>query len=406
MKMNLFDLFKGYDGALPEIKEEPCNTDRIEQLVMQKTGTSRIRQTKKRRLPVMIAAAAAAVAVFGVSAAAVSGRLDLFKNILGRTVLSDAENLPLMSDAADPSAMEPFLHENETVFAGSDSLQVSAVGMYGDSNTMMLSLELIPQNGTELPEDAVFVPYFYRADGSLIEGGTGSAEALTADPSGHAYYLTYYLAAPELAGSTIRAELKNAYTPAQIGAVRAGIQAAQEQWRADYGTDSMSTDDWKALWQAENLDGRTAETEASLLESSGAVISGTWSAEIAVQDAAAPRVFAADDFRVTADSLSLTAENHSDTADVGFMVTLNDGTRLLDLSGTSETQALYDAGILSAGDAVKQFAYGHGTDDGMVWCYSEPVQTSDIAAVTALVYTYENGVQVTASPLAALSAAE
>ena len=45
MKMNLFDLFKGYDGTLPEIKEEPCNTDRIEQLVMQKTGTSRIRQT-------------------------------------------------------------------------------------------------------------------------------------------------------------------------------------------------------------------------------------------------------------------------------------------------------------------------------------------------------------------------
>ena len=406
MKMNLFDLFKGYDGTLPEIKEEPCNTDRIEQLVMQKTGTSRIRQTKKRRLPVMIAAAAAAAAVFGVSAAAVSGRLDLFKNILGRTVLSDAENLPLMSDAADPAAMEPFLHENETVFAGSDSLHISTVGMYGDSNTVMLSLELLPQNGTELPEDAVFVPYFYRADGSLIEGGTGSAEALTADPSGHAYYLTYYLAAPELAGSTIRAELKNAYTPAQIGAVRAGIQAAQEQWRADYGADSMSTDDWKALWQAENLDGRTAETEASLLESSGAVISGTWSAEIAVQNAAAPRVFAADDFRVTADSLSLTAENHSDTADVGFMVTLTDGTRLLDLSGTSETQALYDAGILSAGDAVKQFAYGRGTDDGMVWCYSEPVQTSDIAAVTALVYTYENGVQVTASPLAELSAAE
>lgn len=399
MKLNLFDLFKGYDGELPEIREASCNTDRIEQLVMQKTGTTRIRQTKKRRLPVMIAAAAAAVAVLGVSAAAVSGRLDLFKNILGKTVLSDADNLPLMSDAADTAAMEQFMQEDETVFAGSDSLRVSTVGMYSDNNTVMLSLELIPQNGTVLPENAVFVPYFYRADGSLIEGGTGSAETLTADPSGNAYYLTCYLAAPELAGSTIRAELKNAYTPAQISAVHADIQAAQAQWRADYGADAMSTDEWKALWKAENLDGRTAETEASLLERSEAVLSGTWSAEIAVQDAAAPLVFAADDFRVTADSLSLTAENHSDTANVGFMVTLKDGTKLLDMDGTSETQALYDAGILSPEDTVKQFAYGRGTDDGMVWCYSEPVQTAEIAAVTALIYTYENGVHVTASLL-------
>ena len=47
MKTNLFDLFANYDGELPEITEEHCNTDRIEQLVMQKTGMSRIRQTKK-----------------------------------------------------------------------------------------------------------------------------------------------------------------------------------------------------------------------------------------------------------------------------------------------------------------------------------------------------------------------
>ena len=36
MKMNLFDLFQDYDGDLPEIQEEPCNSGRIERLVMQK----------------------------------------------------------------------------------------------------------------------------------------------------------------------------------------------------------------------------------------------------------------------------------------------------------------------------------------------------------------------------------
>lgn len=399
MKMNLFDLFQNYDGDLPEIQEEPCDTGRIERLVMQKTGTTRIRQTKKRRLPVMIAAAAAAVAVFGVTAAAVSGRLDLFKNVLGRTVLPDAENLPLMSDAADPADMEQFLHENDTVFAGDSSLQVSAVGMYSDNSTVMLTLEIIPQNGQNLPENAVFVPYFYRADGSLIEGGIGKAGQLTTDPDGSAYYLTYYLAAPELAGSTIRTELKNAYTQAQINAVFAGIQAAQAQWRTDYGADAMSADDWKALWKSENLDGRTAETETSLLESSDAVISGTWSAEIAVPEAAAPRIFASDDFRVTADSLSLTAENYSGDPDVGYMVTLTDGTKLTEPGGTSEKQALYDAGILTADDTVKEFAYGRSADGREIFCCSEPVQTADIAAVTVLHYTYGGGVQATAEQL-------
>ena len=180
----------------------------------------------------------------------------------------------------------------------------------------------------------------------------------------------------------------------------AGVQSAQAQWRADYGADSMSVEDWKALWKSENLDSRTAKTEASLLENSDAVLRGTWSAEIAVPEAAAPRVFASEDFRVTADSLSLTARN-TENPDVSYMVTLADGTKILESGGTSERQAMYDAGILSENDTVREFAYMRGADGETVLCYSEPVQTSDIAAVTALIFTYENGVQVTAQNLAA-----
>ncbi len=400
MKMNLFDLFDGYDGELPEIREEPCDTESIMQRVMQKTNTPRIRQTRKKRLPAMIAAAAAAIAMCGITAAAVSGKLDLFRNVLGKTVLSDAENLPLMSDTADPAAMDPFMQESSTVFAGDSSIRIETVGMYSDNNTMMLTLELLPQNGTALPADALFVPYFYGADGRLLEGGIGKTAQLVQGDTENAYYLTYYLASPELAGKTVRAELKNAYTQAQLSTVSAGLQDAQAQWRAEYGADSMSAEDWKALWKSENLDERTASAEAELLENSGAVLRGTWSAEITVPEAAAPKVFADSDFRVTADSLSLTAENFSGSEDVAYMVTLTDGTRILDGGGTSERQALYDAGMLSEHDTVREFAYGRSADGALVCCYSEPVQTADIAAVTALIFTYENGVQVTAQNLA------
>ena len=401
MKVNLFDLYEGCEGQLPEMTETPCNIENIEQRVMQKIGTPRIRQTKKRRLPVMIAAAAAAVAVFGVTAAAVSGRLDLFRNVLGKTTISDAGNLPLTDNKeADPAAMAPFMQEDATVFAGSDALRISTVGMYNDNHTLMLMLEITPQNGTELPEDALFIPYFHRADGTLITGGPGRTEKLVRADAGNSYYLTYYLAAPELAGSVIRAELKNAYTQAQLNAVQTGLVAAQDQWRADYGCDSMSADEWKALWQAEDLDGRTAETTASLLESSDAVLRGTWSAEIAVPETAAPAVYASEHFRVTAGSLSVETENNSGQTNVGYMITLTDGTKLVDDGGTSERQAMYDAGILSAEDNVREFAYAYGTDCGMIRCFSEPVSADEIASVTALLFDYENGVHVTAEELA------
>ena len=397
MKVNLFDLFENCETTLPEMNETPCNTENIEQRVMQKIGTPRIRQTKKRRLPVMIAAAAAAVAVFGVTAAAVTGRLDLFRNVLGKTVISDAENLPLMSGNADSAAMEQFMHEDETVFAGSDDLRVSTVGMYSDCNTLMLTLELTPQNGTVLPENAMFVPYFYRADGSLIAGGLDKTEKLVRADAGNSYYLTYYLAAPELAGSEIRAELKNAYTQVQLDAVFAGVQDAQAQWREDYGFESMTVDEWKALWQREDLDGRTADTVASLLESSDAVLNGTWSAEVSVPEAAAPTVYASAHFSVTAGGLSMKAENRSGQNEVGYLVTLTDGTKLFDGIGTSEQQALYDAGILTAEDTVRKCAYGCGADGSEIWCFSEP---AEIASVTALLFDYENGVQVTTEALA------
>ena len=203
------------------------------------------------------------------------------------------------------------------------------------------------------------------------------------------------------AGSAVRAELKNAYTRAQLAAVQTVLVAAQDQWRADYGCDSMPADEWKALLQSENLDGRTFDTIAELLENSDAVLRGTWSAGITVPENTAPAVYTSEHFRVTADSLSVESENFSGQNDVSYMIRLTDGRTLVDEGGTSERQAMYDAGILSAEDTVCEFAYAFGADGKMIRCFSEPVAADEIASVTALLFDYENGVHVTTEELSA-----
>lgn len=37
MKHDIYDLFSDYEGELPEIDEQPCDTERIKQLVLDGT---------------------------------------------------------------------------------------------------------------------------------------------------------------------------------------------------------------------------------------------------------------------------------------------------------------------------------------------------------------------------------
>ena len=296
MKKNLYDLFADYDGELPELKESPCDSAQIEQLVMTRTAAKPIRRIKHRRLFPAIAAAAAAVAVCGVTVAAATGKLDIFRKMLGKTALTDTDSrLPMMHETSEET-MSQYLWEDGTVFSGDSSLNISTVSMYSGQDTLMLMLAIAPQNGQSLPENAKFIPYFYRADGSLLpQSGIANVQALVQDDETGISYLTYYLTAQDLANSTLRVELKNAYSDAQLKSVYAGVQDAQAQWRADLGADSMSVEDWKALWQSEDLDGRTAETVTALLAETEPLLRGTWTAELEIPQAAdAPRIFTAE----------------------------------------------------------------------------------------------------------------
>ena len=401
MKKNLYDLFADYDGELPELKESPCDSAQIEQLVMTRTAAKPIRRIKHRRLFPAIAAAAAAIAVCGVTVAAATGKLDIFRKMLGKTALTDTgSRLPMMHETSEET-MSQYLWEDGTVFAGDSSLNISTVSMYSGQDTLMLMLAIAPQHGQSLPENAKFIPYFYRADGTLLpQSGIANVQALVQDDETGISYLTYYLTAQDLADSTLRVELKNAYSDAQLKSVYAGVQDAQAQWRADLGADSMSVEEWKALWQSEDLDGRTAETVTALLAETEPLLRGTWTAELEIPQAAdAPRIFTAEGFTVRADGLSLQTEQQDPDAQVEYMVTLKDGTKILDGALaediSSEHKALADAGILSGADSMQEFAYRFDN----IACFSDPVRTADIASVTALIFHYENGVQVTAVEL-------
>lgn len=351
------------------------------------------RSVQKRSTGILIAAAVCA-ALSGVTVAAATGTLDLFRNVLSQTTLHNGPESPaaLVSPAEGETAVQ-HLAETETVFTGTDSLRISTVAMNYDSNTLMLTLALEPQNGITLPERALFVPYFQlvTAEGvqQLSRSGIGAVEQLVTDDTTDTCYLTYYLTQPEIAGSTLRVTLQNAYTPAQIDAVCQGVNAAQEQWAADYGRDSMKTAEWKSLWQAENLDGRTQETEAALLAESDKLLCGTWTADIAVPETdTAPLTLEKDGFRITADTLSLRTKCETETtASEAYLITFTDGTVLCEVTGTNETAYLKAQGLIT--DDTAFFAYTFGADDNTIHCYDAPHPVSDIAEIRVCLFDYK-----------------
>ena len=349
------------------------------------------RTMKKLSTGFLIAAAAACIAVSGVSVAAANGKLDLLRNILSQTDLHNGPDAPdaLIDPAAENTADNDL---SETVFAGTDSLRVSTFGMYYDSNMLMLTLAVTPQNGTLLPKDALFVPYFEHitADGSqqLQPGGIGAVEYLVPDAATDTAYLTYYLTQPGIAGGTLRVTLQNAYSQEQISSVFKSVCAAQKQQKDDYGWNNMEIAAWKALWQSGDLDERTRKTEAALLAESDRLLTGTWTADLAVPEKdSVPLTIEADGFRVTADTLSLYTEYDKDAAATPvYLVTCKDGTVLCGYTGTNEETYLKETGEIDGN--TKYFAYSFGAENGCVHCYDTPHAAEDIAGISVYLFDY------------------
>ena len=395
MKDNMYDLFSGYDGELPEITEEPCNADRITQLAMQKIGNQPVRKHGRRRI-VLLTLAAALIAVSGVTAAAASGKLELFRSILSRTALHEGgSSLPLMEEETTPeelAEMEPLVMENAVHFTGDDILRISTVCLYHDTNTLMMTLAVEVQYGVTLPKDAQFIPYFTidTEDGEelLHQSGMGATESLVPGEREGLYYLTYYLVRPELAGKTIHARLENAYSPEQIQTVFEGIQSAQIQWMEDYGADSMTTDEWKALWKAEDLDGRTLALTQSLLDESDKALEGTWTADIPLTDTEEPLLsIDKSGYQIAADSLSveINYEEQYGKQPV-FLFTMRDGTVLTTSTGNGIAGWLTEHNALP--ENYQRFAHVRGTDTGQVYSYGSLCRSDRIQKIEVYLFEY------------------
>ena len=368
------------------------------QRLMQRTAAAQ--KPVHRRMHRMIAfAAAACLALTGITAAAATADPALFRRILSRTQMHEGPSEPLAAAGEESSPLTTQnLNAEDILFAGDSSIQIAEAGMLHDSNTLMLSLQLTPQQGTKLPADALFIPYFesLSEDGTVLQsfGGLGQTEPLTADDVTNQASLTYYLAVPELSGNTLRVTLQNAYSQAQLEAVYQGIRNAQDTWAAEYGRDQMSVEEWKQLWQSEHLDQRTADTAKQLLAESDCMISGTWTADLAIPALPADSVLTAeqDGWRAAADTLSLRTY---DSADLGsdnavFVVRFTDGTVLYSQSGTGEEALLRQEGVLD--ESCVPFAYQRGTEDGSIFSYPSPHSSDTVAELHVYRFRYENGI--------------
>lgn len=379
------------DAPDPQFSEQYCaKRQALERRIAMKQHK---RSINKKSTGFFIAAAAACAALSGVTAAATTGKLDLLRDILTQTKLSNGPESPAaLVDTAAEDAAPHHLAETEILFAGEDSLRISAVAMNYDSSTLMLTLAIEPQNGTVLPEDALFIPYFERitADGArqISQSGIGAVEYLVTDTASDTAYLTYYLTQSEIAGSTLHITLQNAYSQAQIAAVYKDICSEMDQWTADYGRDTMDIAEWKALWQAEDLDERMHQTESELLAGSDRLLTGTWTADISVPETApTPLSIDRDGFRILADTLSLRAEyDENAAASPVYLMTFKDGTVLCDFTGTNEEAYLKEQNEID--DTTVYFAYTFGTDSS-IRCYDAPHAVEDIAEISVYLFDYE-----------------
>ena len=391
MKHNLYDLFSEYGNEMPELKEEACNTDRILELVMQKAGRRRIRQTKKKRI-IFLSAVAALIAVSGVTVAAASGKLELFRSILSHSEISEG-GVPLPQlDGTDNRLIEEYLQEDTVLFEGDNSIQVSTVCMYHDSNTLMLTLALKMQDNLILPEDACVVPYFYQntesGEDMLTKSGTAGIEKLVQGEEAGTYYLTYYLTEPDISGSTISVKLKNIYEQSQIDACYKYTCEQQEIWRQELGADGMTTEEWKQVWQEQNLDTRTYQAKEDYLKECSPLIEGEWTAELRIPETAEPLVVDGASYHLTVDSLSVLIEydKQEDFTPV-VLTTMQDGTVLSTDLGTDEENWLNVHGADT--EHLQKSVYGRGTEQGIIWCYDRSYPVEEIDSITVYTFTYD-----------------
>lgn len=394
MKHNLYELFSDYDRELPEIDEQPCNTDRIRQLVLE--GTQKKIQ-KKHIKPKMfiICAAAVMTAVTGMTvAAATTDGFSRFRDILHRTEPSAnmTGELPLLN-GEDVSGMERNISENRIVFTGEGDMTVSTAGMYYDRNTLMLSLEMKVREGINVPENAVVIADYSKlgnGTSTVLTGQSGLANtaALTRSDDPYTYYATFYLTSQDIANSRIGVSINRIISADDISDIQSRIIAEQTEWREEFGFGTHTVDEWKLYWKENDFDLRTRKLLDEYILKCDSIIEGEWTAELNISDADEASAFSRDGFTVTADTLSLTLDNDRELSETEIavpVVTAKDGSVMYD-GGTREKEWFAENGIINGQNS---FCFANRFSN--VFSYCKPVPVSCIENISVYVFELSDG---------------
>lgn len=406
MKQSLYDWFDAYEGELPELETTACDTAQISRRVMAKIGSGRITVKRRRRWAAAAAVIIAAAACMGLTVGAAAGKLDMFRQVLRQTEITEQGTASLPLTKGDMPEMDAYLSTPDVVFEGNENMTVSLLGMYNDNASLMMTLQLTVHDGTVLTEEMSLMPFFtlVHEDGTevlLSKSGLYADEGLLRleEAGTDTWYLTYCLTDPDMGGSSLRVEIPGVYSAAQRDGCSAEIQALQAEWRSNYGADSMPAEEWKALWQELDLDSQNFAAQRSYLERTAGVMDGTWTADIAIPTAASAYTAAQNGIEISLDALSLSVTDaaHPD-AGYACAVFLKDGTVLSEMQET-----LTFAEEAHAFGTAVPFAYWRGIADGRIYCYSEPLSSDMVEKVVVYEVTHDENCTALADVKAAFT---
>lgn len=349
------------------------------------------KNVKLNKAAVSAIAAAAAVVVIGGTVCAVTGRFDEFFGTLSRSEVHDSDpikgNLPAVGkNSADMSEYYNFPEAN---FETDGSVTAEFLGVYGDSSTLMLSIMITPQNGTDLSN--MDMPFYFKlkkSDGSekfLFQSGMGDIEQFTPADTGGAYTLTFYLTEPNMAGGRLLIEADGIYTKEQTAAAFEKLVEYDEQRRAANEGDKV---EWSDEDVQESYMRERAFYKAVAPDATGAV-----SAEIEIPSSPTePVELSAYGITATLDSLSLYVSDVPDEykseryAGTAITIFLKDGS----IISTSSPQYSFPDTEIDL-SRFSEFPYLRGTNvkDGTICCFERPIAIDEIEKITVSPINYD-----------------
>lgn len=350
-----------------------------------------------------VALAAAAIAVcMGITVGAASGKLGEFFNTLSRSEIADSvpgNGLPAIGE--NPADMTEYYSLPEAVFTTDGTVSAELLGLYSDSNTVMLSMMITPEDGSDISD--MRMPFYFTLkspDGSektLNQSGLGGLENFTAADIDGSYCLTFYLTDPDIAGSTLKIESDGLYTVSHTEAAFKMVTDYQKQQRAQFDNDV----DWfeykkNNSWHYGNARDYY-EGQRIALKEVNPDVSGSVSAEIKIPETSAePMETNAYGVTMRLDSLSLYVSEIPDElagdrhAGDAYTVYLKDGSIISNEFFMFDDVVLTNSGYNFTGTLYSQYAYMRGTETGSICCFDRPIAADEVEKVVIYILNYDS----------------